>query len=421
MADQKALPTIPDVPATADSKVKAWMTAVKEALEVRLGRRGDPLDTAVTKRDLVTGGIAVIASQRTGSLGPTERPDPNASITPPAPVAFQAIGVFGGITLTWDSPDAMYNVHAYTEIWRSEKPDVTTRRLLTAQRGTIYFDRIADSEAATYYYWIRFMSEYGKAGPFSAVVKAEKQRDVDDIMREISGSIDESDLSKVFQADYQANKNALALATQKLEAQGASIQQQSQINANYDKVIGNQADAITGLQAQWSVTLNVNGYVSGLATNNNGKTADFAVLADRFWIASPGSTGKIKPFIVQDMKVYIDTALIRDASIQEGKLGPITFGKIKDGAGNPVTTVNGRLRADMIEVNDLRFDFGQVTGSLKSTATGYNGQPRWILDRNGTLAMNGPASGGRLELTDAFVKVYDENGVKRVQLGDLWA
>lgn len=44
--------------------------------------------------------------------------------------------------------------------------------------------------------------------------------------------------------------------------------------------------------AQWNVTLDVNGYVSGLTSVNNGQKADFTILADNFYVIAPGVAKK---------------------------------------------------------------------------------------------------------------------------------
>ena len=40
--------------------------SVKEALDVRLGRRGDPLDRAVTLRDMIGSGLSIRPIRRPG-------------------------------------------------------------------------------------------------------------------------------------------------------------------------------------------------------------------------------------------------------------------------------------------------------------------------------------------------------------------
>jgi len=330
MADnKKALATIPDLPAGTDPGLRRTLTAMKEALEVRLGRRGDPMDEAVTKGDLVASGLA----KKIGAGGIT-RPDlslgdlvpgaPRGDL-PTAPVAFMAEGVFGGVVLSWELPQTQYEGHSLTEIWRSTSDKPETRARVGTAVGSAYFDQIPSTAELVYYYWVRFVSKTGRVGPYSQVVKATKPEDVKELLERLSGSIDESELS-------------IAL-NERLDDTATEILEQSKI--------------IQGISAQYTLKLNVNGYVAGFGLYNSGITSDFAVQADRFWIAPPGSYSKIKPFIVQNGTVYIDTAMIREASIQQGKIGPISFGKITDAFGNPVTNVGGKLKASSIETDQL--------------------------------------------------------------------
>lgn len=415
----KPISAIPEPPKSADPALKSFLSALKEAVEVRLGRRGDPLDEAITKRELIDSGLAKLRSAYQGSLQPIVVAPDEARIIPPVPIGFVAEGVFGGIHLTWENPFGAYNVHAYAEVWRGESNDPTKRILLNSSRGTTFFDRIPDDDAVTYWYWVRFVSEYNRQGPFSLPQRATKQLDVELLMEQISGEIDLSDLSEAFRADYTGVANAVALHDQKLTTQGASIQQQSALIADQDAKNRAQDSSIAGLSAQFTLRLDVNGYVSGFGAYNDGRVSDFAVVADRFWIAPPGSTDKVKPFIVQGNTVYMDTAMIRDASIQQGKLGPISFGKIVDSAGKPVTTLAGKLRADAIDVENLQVTDANIAGVIRSNQVASNGQPRWMLDKNGGMALNGSGAEGRMEIRDSVIKVFDSAGRRRVQIGNL--
>lgn len=405
MSTPKKINAIPEPPKAADPALRSFLTALKEAVEVRLGRRGDPLEEAVTKRELIDSGIARLGSAYHGTLQPVVVEDSEARIVPPVPIGFTAIGVFGGVHLTWENPFQAYNVHAYTEVWRGETNDPTKRILINSSRGATFFDRIPDEQKTGYWYWVRFLSEYNREGPFSLPLYAVKEADVKELMEQISGEIDQSDLSAAFRADYQGMKNQAVAQQQQLTYQSTQITQQAEISK--------------GLAAQYTLRLNVNGYISGFGAYNNGTTSDFAVLADRFWIASPDSTGKIKPFIVTGGKVYMDTAIIRDGTIQEGKLGPISFGKIIDAAGNPVTTLGGKLRADAIDVGSLQVTDANIAGVIRSNQVASNGQPRWMLDKNGGMTLNGSGAQGRMEIRDTAIKVFDSVGRRRVQIGDL--
>lgn len=418
MTSKRVTFTIPEPPKDASPQLRAMLAAMKEAVEVRLGRRGDPLEEGVTKRDLVEGGIAKLGGQgANGPLFPVVVDSAEARIIPPLPVALSAEGIFGGVSLTWDTPFQQYNVHAFAEIWRSDTSDPTKRILLSSSRGQLYFDRIPDGQETKFYYWVRFISEYNREGPFSGAVSATKLADVKELMAEISGHINEGDLAAAFRDDYTGVKNVILQQTQKLEVQGAAITQQSTINQTQADALTGQGKQLGGLAAQHTLRLNVNGYISGYGAYNNGTTSEFAIVADTFWIASSTSGYKAKPFIFFNDVAYLDTVMIRDGTIQQGKLGPISFGKLVDGAGNPVTTVAGRLRVDLIDVNSLQVTDAMFSGVFRSTQVASNGQPRWILDKNGGMAMNSSNGNGRMEMRDNVMKFFD-NARLRIQIGD---
>lgn len=57
MSARPGLPGIPDPGPGPDPQARAVLNALKEIVEVREGRRGNPLDRAVTMRDLVELGL----------------------------------------------------------------------------------------------------------------------------------------------------------------------------------------------------------------------------------------------------------------------------------------------------------------------------------------------------------------------------
>jgi hypothetical protein len=402
---KRTLPPIPDLPANTDLGIRTAFAALKEALEVRLGRRGDPMEEGVTKRQLLDSGIARLTSPLGSELMAVVSLDAGQRIVPPMPAGFSAQGVFGGVTLTWENPFEAYGVHSFAEVWRSETSDIEDRVLIDSSRGAIFFDKHEDPVPLEYWYWVRYVSEFDRTGAFSLPFRAKKLDDVAVIMDRISGQIDQSSLTAAFLAEYDGINGTVARHDQTLGVQGTKIEQQSSV--------------LTGLSAQYTLRLDVNGYVSGFGAFNDGATSDFSIVADRFWIASPNSVGRTRPFVIDKGVTYLDTAIIRDGTIQEGKLGPITFGKIVDGAGNPITTRAGKLRADAIDVTSLQVTDANIAGVLRSNATGANGQPRWVLDKNGGMTLNGSGAGGRMEIFDTVIKVFDGNNRIRVQLGDL--
>lgn len=79
--------------------------------------------------------------------------------------------------------------------------------------------------------------------------------------------------------------------------------------------------ALGALQAQYTVKVDVNGYVAGFglaSTLNNGvPTSEFIVLADRFAVASPGSP-TVVPFAVENGQVYMNSAVFATRSGTSG-------------------------------------------------------------------------------------------------------
>jgi predicted phage tail protein len=180
--------------------------------------------------------------------------------------------------------------------------------------------------------------------------------------------------------------------------QQATAQQLSQISTT----VGQQQTAIQQntsiindvngkVNTSWSVKMQYNsgtgqyitaGVALGIENGPAGLQSQFLVSADRFAIVNTIAGGAVSvPFAVQGGQVFMNSAFIQDGSITMLKIGQY-------------------LQSD-----------NYVTGSQG-----------WRLDKAGNLEFNGPApGGGRLTMTNRAIKVYDENGVKRVQLGDLSA
>ena len=148
------------------------------------------------------------------------------------------------------------------------------------------------------------------------------------------------------------------------------------------------ADTAGKLNLMWSVKMQVtaNGqYVAagiGLGIENTGAglQSQFLVSADRFAIVNTIAGGAIAvPFAVQGGQVFMNSAFIQDGTITNAKIG-----------------------------------------SYISSTNYIAGQQGWILNKDGTLEINGIVPGqGRLVINSLNVSVYDANNVLRVRLGYL--
>ena len=185
------VPALKNIPAKTDPELRATLNSMKEAQEVRLGRRGDPRDRAITLRELIDSGLAI--ELRNNPF------DPNAGVgaldfipnvpggnlaVPPAPTGLEASGAFTEIIVSWN--DAQYGNHAYTEVWRSRNDDIGGATLVTTTNSFIVTDPVGYNQE--YYYWVRFVSTSNVSGPFNKTngVKATTLEDIAAVMEQLS-------------------------------------------------------------------------------------------------------------------------------------------------------------------------------------------------------------------------------------------
>ncbi|VVO68614.1 hypothetical protein PS865_01201 [Pseudomonas fluorescens] len=142
------------------------------------------------------------------------------------------------------------------------------------------------------------------------------------------------------------------------------------------------------VSTSWSVKMQVTSdgkYVAagvGLGIENGpaGLQSQFLVSADRFAIVNTIAGGAISvPFAVQGGQVFMNSAFIQDASIGNAKIGFFIQ------SDNYIAGVQG-----------------------------------WRIDKAGNFELNSPLGGGaRQTINNNGGKVFDENGVKRYQWGNL--
>ena len=183
----------PQLPADASPGMRRYLESVVEALEIRLGRRGDPRDRAITARELIDSGLAVegkpfILGQSQSSLLPIGT-DVNETSLPTAPTGFGATGAYSVVILEWDA--ANYFPHAYTEVWRHTADQLADAVLVGISHGMMFTDQVGGGQ--TNYYWVRNVNTRGKKGPWnsSAGTVVETAIDVDFILELLTGSITE--------------------------------------------------------------------------------------------------------------------------------------------------------------------------------------------------------------------------------------
>lgn len=141
---------------------------------------------------------------------------------------------------------------------------------------------------------------------------------------------------------------------------------------------------VDDLGSHWQVQVTNNGNVSGVSLANDGKNSAFTVMADRFSIISTDSakqTDKVYPFVVQNGKTYINSAVIGDASINTGQINDlaVTRAKIQIAAIDSARIARASILNGHI-VNGV-IDSAKISQQIQST--NWNGSTGWMINKNG--------------------------------------
>jgi len=150
------------------------------------------------------------------------------------------------------------------------------------------------------------------------------------------------------------------------------------------------ASSITGLSAQYTIKIDLNGYVSGFGLASTAidgvNVSAFAVRADRFYIASPSGPGiaPTVPFIVQTTPTTINGEVVPPGVYMKNAFMAMlvaTRGQI------------GLLAVDNARISDLSVDkliAGSIAVGQYIQSTGYvAGSAGWRIQGNGNAEFSG--------------------------------
>lgn len=197
------LPNIPAVPATDNSALSNILSSMKLWME-KAGGQG--LSSFAKKSEMVQAGVMAPADG-----GAVVKPVVGNMATPPVPKGLSATGAMTNIFLTWDDPADSYGNHAYTEIWSSETDSFTNAVMVGQSAGFVFTHSVGEGSAR--YYWIRFVSTEGVAGPFNSVggkqgKTAQNPAYLMDVLTDEYGVTSESPF---FQLDYPQEINGVTV------------------------------------------------------------------------------------------------------------------------------------------------------------------------------------------------------------------
>jgi len=163
------VPGIGKLPPSLDPQTRQIIESIIEAVEIRLGRKGDPIDRAITLRELIDSGLAT--QLKTTPFDPNNgagntgfAPLGPIPTMPYAPVNFTANGAYSVINLFWGG--AFYKGHNQAEIWSHTSDTLGDATLAAVSPGISFSDPVGSG--VTRYYWIRFVNTAGVPGPWNS-------------------------------------------------------------------------------------------------------------------------------------------------------------------------------------------------------------------------------------------------------------
>ena len=232
-------------------------------------------------------------------------------------------------------------------------------------------------------------------------------------------------------ATVQVVQTALTKATGDIKSLGERITTvQSKADGNTAAVQAH-ARSINGLEAQYTVKVDVNGRVAGygLATTPKNGTPEskFIVNADRFGV---GSTGKadVFPFVVDTQKnrvgvngervvngkAIVDRLNAGDIHGDKITANTLNANRLTAGSVTAREMAAGSITADKLNVNNLSAisaNMGNINGGSLNLGNG-----RFTVDNNGRVSISAASGNVGLKMTNDKIQFFNERGVLIVEL-----
>jgi hypothetical protein len=423
---------------------------LRETIQTYLGRQGDPLDRGLTLRDLIENGVVKFkkgfgASSASGGgslpISPVVVEDEPDLTPPPQPTGFVVTAAIGHVFIEHDAPlyrqgRGHQRTRVYGAIVEAGDPLPTFDDAVEVGQFSGQVWAMPSNPATTWRLWIKWETNDGVLSPTPAGgtngLEAVTGQDVALLLEALQGQITESQLFQDLGArialidgpDSLAGSVAARIKTEQTarqNADGALSQQITTLQATAnDNTAAIQTEAAARaaadgtLFAKYTVKVDVNGYVSGfgLASTANNATpfSDFAIRADKFYIANPAGPGvaPAMPFIVRTTATTIGGVNVpvgvymNDAFIQNGT---ITNAKIANLAVDNAKIAN--LSADKLTAGSI------AVGQHIQSSNYIAGSQGWRIHGNGTAEFAAASIRGQLtasQIDTRGLTIKDANG-----------
>jgi hypothetical protein len=289
-------------------------------------------------------------------------PDNNSILT--------ATSTFGGIEVSWTMPSTNAHGVAYTKVWRGLTSDFDSALHIADAAGDRFFDRsdLIPGILTTFHYWIQFVSINGTVNALIGPASAIPRQTIDQIIESLSAKIDygllsaslkstvdKADLYKIAQDVANASiqgeqisiRNAVALVQADVENAFVLISLETEARQSAGNAFASQINTLavsTGehiatvqttmeafvndldnkVGALYTAKLTVDGLVGGFGIYNDGTEVEAGFDVDTFWVGRT-QLDKKKPFIISGGEVFINQAVIQEASIDIAKIDKATI------------------------------------------------------------------------------------------------
>jgi len=212
---------------------------------------------------------------------------------PPSLASFMTVGQIFGITLNWEFPSGAEDTQR-TEIWYSKSSDGANKLHL----GDYSYPQRSHTltglaSGVNFWFQARLVDKLGNAGPWTAWVAGTSNSDATEVLDYLKGQITATELGE--------------------ELLGP-VEDAGQLKDMWSVKVGKTADG----------KLYTAGIGVGVENTPNGMQSQVLILADRFAVLNTaggqGSAVSV-PFAIDNGEVFINTAFIKEASIDNAKIG----------------------------------------------------------------------------------------------------
>lgn len=386
------VPGIPKPPGDVSPALRRYLESLSEAVEIRLGRRGDPRDRAITLRELIDSGLATELSNRpyNATSGAATFEPAFDSTVPTVPTGFTATGGYSIITLFWDYP--RYGPHAHTEVWRHDQNIIGDAQLVGISSGLSFVDPVG--EGASYYYWIRHVSTSEIYGQYNAIngTLAQTALNVQLLLSELTNSISASQLTQELASQIDGAGTAADLAN--LEA---FVGYFANYNGSSLKVLVDEANqGVTDLE---TYTGYITGYTgSSLRTRISASETAITALQTTVNDSVTGVTANANALSALDTRV---TAAEGSLTTQSGQITTINSSLTTlnsstaantsaiSGLTTRVTAAENDIDANTSDITSLETTVNHPSTGVAATASGLSSLTTRVTTAEGTITSQG--------------------------------